>query len=72
VIAFTPTQADTVHAYRRHSLDSLLRWRTFATLLIVTAVLFGLTILALQSGLKGLSILVVPGAALGGVLLPPQ
>ncbi len=70
VIEFTPTQADTAAAHRRHSLDRFLSRPSFVTLLIVVAIMGGLALAVLPSGYKGLSVLVVLAAALGGVAFP--
>ena len=70
MIEFTPTQADTAAAHRRHCLDRLLSWPTVAAVLIVVAIMLGLAFLALPSEHKGLSVLIIPYAALGGLAFP--
>ena len=70
VIEFTPTQADTAAAYRRHSLARFLSRPSLITLLIVVAFMGGLALAVLPPGYKGLSAVVVLAAALGGVAFP--
>ncbi len=67
LIAFTRTEVDTVAVQRRHSLGKFLAWKTFASLFVTSAILFGIAMLALLTDHKGLSFVVLAGALLGGV-----
>jgi hypothetical protein len=52
VIEFTPTQADTAAAHKRHSLDRFLSRPSFLTVFIAVAIMGGLAIAVLPPGYK--------------------
>ncbi len=68
-VVFTPTEADTIAAYRRHNLALFWSRRLLVALVVSLALVAGFVAVMLPGDLFGMG-LILSVAALGGVLVP--